>query len=133
MLVPYAWAMESTVVPRDHFRASILGVLGDAPAHGYDLPALLAPLGLGGADRGFVYRTMRAMEAEGLVASSWGSSPAGPARRMYSVTPAGTRWAAVATATLREADRHMAAWLDRYRDLCRQGGPVACPGVPAAS
>ena len=125
--------MESTAVPRDHLRASILLVLGQVPTHGYDLPVLLAPLGLGSADRGFVYRTLRAMEAEGLVASAWDSSPTGPARRTYTVTPAGREWADGASATLREADRHMATWLARYGALRRHGGLQAYPGVSAAS
>jgi PadR family transcriptional regulator, regulatory protein PadR len=125
--------MESTAAPRDHFRASLLLVLGEVPSHGYDLPTLLGPLGLGGTDRAFVYRTLRAMEADGLVASAWDPSPSGPARRTYTVTPAGRQWAVVASATLREADGYMAAWLDRYRALRRQGGPQAYPGVPAAS
>ena len=125
--------MESMAVPRDHFRASLLLVLGQVPTHGYDLPALLAPLGLGATDRGFVYRTLRAMEADGLVASAWDRSPTGPARRTYTDTPAGRAWAQGASATLRDADRHMATWLARYRALCRQGGPQAFPGVPAAS
>jgi poly-beta-hydroxybutyrate-responsive repressor len=125
--------MESTVVPRDHFRASLLLVLGEVPTHGYDLPALLAPLGLGDTDRGFVYRTLRAMDADGLVASAWDPSPAGPARRTYTVTPAGREWATAASASLREVDRHMAAWQARYRLLRRRGGPEAVPGVSAAS
>ena len=132
-MAPYVRAMESTAVPRDHLRASILLVLGEVPTHGYDLPVLLAPLGLGGADRGFVYRTLRAMEAEGLVVSAWDPSPTGPARRTYTVTPAGREWAVAASATLREADGHMATWLARYRSLRRQGGPQAYPGVSAAS
>ena len=125
--------METTAVPRDHLRASLLLVLREAPAHGYDVPGLLAPLGLGGTDRGFVYRTLRAMEREGLVASTWDSSHVGPARRMYTVTAAGREWGAAASASLRQADRHMGQWLARYRALVRRGGPQAVPGVPAAS
>jgi PadR family transcriptional regulator PadR len=125
--------MDSAVVPRDHLRASLLLVLGEGPAHGYDLPALLAPLGLGATDRAFVYRTLRAMEAEGLVRSAWDASPAGPARRTYTVTPEGDDWAAGAGATLRETDRLMATWLARYRRLVRAGGPTAVPTVSAAS
>lgn len=125
--------MESPAVPRDHFKASVLLVLREAPAHGYDLPALLDPLGLGHADRGFVYRALRAMEAEGLVESGWDPSPTGPARRTYRVTAAGREWAAGATATLREADRHMARWLARYRGAVRSGGLQSVPRVPAAS
>ena len=125
--------MDSAVVPRDHFRASLLLVLAEVAAHGYDLPALLAPLGLGSTDRGFLYRTLRAMEAEGLVTSAWDASPSGPARRMYTVTPAGKDWAAAASTTVREADRHMARWLARYRLLVRSGGPQPLPEVSAAS
>jgi PadR family transcriptional regulator PadR len=125
--------MESTVLPRDHFRASVLLVLGESPTHGYDLPTLLAPLGLADADRGFVYRTLRIMEADGLVASAWDPSPTGPARRTYTVTPSGREWVVAASAVLREADRHMAAWQARYRLLRRQGGPRGVAGVPAAS
>ena len=125
--------MEPTAVPRDHFRASILLVLGEVSTYGYELPVLLAPLGLAATDRGFVYRTLRAMEAEGLVVSAWDLSPTGPARRTYSVTPAGRAWAVTASAALREADGHMATWLVRYRALRRQGGPQAYPGVSAAS
>lgn len=125
--------MESSAVPRDHFRASVLLVLDEVPTHGYDLPALLAPLGLGGTDRGFVYRTLRAMEAEGLVASAWDPSPNGPARRTYTVTASGREWAIAASATLREADGYMGTWLARYWALRRQGGPQAYPGVSAAS
>ncbi|HEV3497434.1 MAG TPA: helix-turn-helix transcriptional regulator, partial [Actinomycetes bacterium] len=103
------------------------------PAHGYDVPALLAPLGLGDTDRGFVYRTLRAMEADGLVASAWDPSPNGPARRTYTVTDVGEEWAVVATVGIRDADRHMAQWLGRYRALARRGGPRSLRGVPAAS
>lgn len=125
--------MDSVVVPRDHFRASLLLVLREVPAHGYDVPELLAPLGLGATDRGFVYRTLRAMEREGLVASVWDPSPSGPARRTYSVTPAGDQWAAAATAALEETDRHMARWMARYRSMMGNGGPHALPDVSAAS
>lgn len=111
----------------------MLLVLVEAPVHGYDLPAVLAPLGLGRADRGFVYRALRLMEAEGLVVSAWDPSPVGPSRRTYRVTDAGSGWAAAASATLREADRHMAQWLARYRRLMGNGGPQSVTGVSAAS
>ncbi len=124
--------MDSTVLPRDHLRASLLLVLAESPAHGYDVPGLLAPLGLGGADRGSVYRTLRAMDAEGLVDSCWDTSPLGPARRIYRPTAAGRRWAASATVGLRDADDVMKRWLTRYRRVVRQGVP-AVADVPAAS
>ena len=36
-----------------------------------------------------VYRALRAMEAEGIVSSTWDVSQRGPARRVYVPTPAG--------------------------------------------
>ena len=124
--------MESTVFPRDHLRACILLVLAEGPTHGYDLPALLEPLGLGASDRGFVYRTLRTMDAEGLVLSGWDTSPVGPSRRTYRVTPQGARWAASASTGVREADQLMATWLARYRRAVRRGMHVVTE-VPAAS
>jgi len=124
--------MESTVFPRDHLRACILLVLAEGPTHGYDLPALLEPLGLGASDRGFVYRTLRTMDAEGLVLSTWDTSPAGPSRRIYRGTPLGERWAASASAGAREVDEIMATWLVRYRRAVRRGVQVVAE-VPAAS
>lgn len=107
-------------------------MLAEAPAHGYDVAGVLAPLGLGGADRATVYRTLRAMEADGLVHSAWGTSPVGPSRRIYRPTPAGRRWGAAASVGLRDADRIMKAWLSRYRQVARQGVQMIAE-VPAAS
>lgn len=124
--------MDSIVLPRDYLRACLLLVLGEAPAHGYDVPSLLEPLGLGAADRGAVYRLLRSLDSEGLVFSVWDASPVGPSRRMYRATLAGERWAATATAGLRDVDGVMAAWLARYRPLVRRGMVVE-PGMSAAS
>src|SRR3712207_8951967 len=38
---------------------------------------------------GTLYRTLRQMEKEGIVESTWETSRGGPARRMYSITDAG--------------------------------------------
>src|SRR5215213_6994228 len=38
---------------------------------------------------GTLYRTLRQMEKEGIVESSWETSRGGPARRMYTITDAG--------------------------------------------
>jgi len=123
--------MDSTVLPRDHLRACLLLVLAETSVHGYDVPALLGPLGLGAADRGSVYRMLRAMEAEGQVDSYWDSSPAGPSRRMYRVSPPGRDWAASASASLRIADAVMVTWLERYRVVVCRGVEVVTQ-VPAA-
>ncbi len=42
-------------------------------------------------DPGLVYRSLRKMEAEGLVGSEWVIGESGPARRMYVITEEGRR------------------------------------------
>lgn len=95
----------------------MLLVLAERPAHGWDVPGLLGPLGHGDIGHGHTYRVLRAMEADGLVGSEWDLSPTGPPRRMYRVTGEGRIWAAGASDLLRQADRHVAEFLDRYDRL----------------
>jgi PadR family transcriptional regulator PadR len=62
-----------------------------AAAHGYDLLEAVNRLGLSDVpvDPGTVYRTLRSLEASGLVVSEWETGSAGPARRVYQLTDAG--------------------------------------------
>jgi poly-beta-hydroxybutyrate-responsive repressor len=60
-------------------------------SYGYDLSAGLADYALTDAaiERAALYRTLRRLEQNGYVTSSWESEHAGPARRIYSLTEAG--------------------------------------------
>ena len=40
-------------------------------------------------DAGYVYRTLRVMEEKKLIASQWDTKNAGPAKRVYEITPQG--------------------------------------------
>ena len=63
--------------------------LTEGPAHGYDL---IERLRLAGSRSGTVYRSLRALEDDGLVASGWETTQKrGPARRVYRLTPAGRK------------------------------------------
>jgi len=70
---------------------SLLLLLAQKPAHGYELLADLTGLGFyeGGPDPGAVYRNLRQMEEEMLVKSEWDTSGPGPAKRLYRLTPRG--------------------------------------------
>ena len=69
----------------------MLLLLYENPAHGYQLMESLKEFGFeDGADPGLVYRNLRKMEQEGIVKSEWNTEGAGPARRLYRVTPVGT-------------------------------------------
>ncbi len=74
----------------DMLTANLLAMLKGWTAYGYDLAQRLEEAGLGHYNKGTIYRTLRHMEAMGLVASMWDTSLNGPARRMYSLTSAGS-------------------------------------------
>ena len=101
-------------LPRNYLRASLLLLIGEAPAHGYDLLDQIAQLGLRSVDPGGLYRTLRVMEDDGLVASSWEHSSAGPARRTYRLTDEGVEWLHAWAGALRESHRYLSAYLARY-------------------
>jgi len=69
----------------------LLILLQERARHGYDLIAALGRFGLDPAflDSGLIYRALRQMEEAGWVISSWEMGESGPARRVYSLTPAG--------------------------------------------
>ena len=68
--------------------AAILLLLRERPAHGYDLLERLPELiGEERVDVGNLYRVLRALEEQGLVASEWDESLPGPAKRTYELTP----------------------------------------------
>ena len=79
-------------LPRNYLRASLLLLIAETPAHGYDLLDQIAQLGLRNVDPGGLYRALRVMEQDGLVASWWEHSSAGPARRSYRLTDEGVEW-----------------------------------------
>ncbi len=74
----------------DMLTANLLAMLKGWTAYGYDLAQRLEEAGLGEYNKGTIYRTLRQMESMGLVSSIWDTSIGGPARRMYSLTTAGS-------------------------------------------
>jgi PadR family transcriptional regulator, regulatory protein PadR len=61
-------------------------------AHGYLIEEYLRGLGFLSLEMSTLYRTLRQLEKNGLLYSSWEPGPAGPARRVYSLTDAGRTW-----------------------------------------
>ncbi len=102
----------------DMLTANLLAMLKGWTAYGYDLAQRLEEAGLGEYNKGTIYRTLRQMEAMGLVSSMWDTSLGGPARRMYSLTTAGNlflnNWLAI-------LDTHKAM----VESLIERGAPKA--------
>ncbi len=67
----------------------LLLMLRQWSSYGYELMEKMSTLGLVAMNPGTFYRTLRQMEKDGMVSSSWDTSEGGPARRMYSITDAG--------------------------------------------
>lgn len=70
----------------------LLHVLRERPMYGFELAEQL-PASTGGAldfKQGTLYPALHRLEAEGLVESFWQASPAGPRRRYYRLTTAGS-------------------------------------------
>jgi DNA-binding PadR family transcriptional regulator len=87
-------------------------LLKEQPGYGYDLVTRLKALGIDD-DSAAVYRALRTLEEKGAVYSYWNTSSAGPARRMYRLTPAGEEQLQASVEAL--AETHLA--IERY--LCR--------------
>jgi PadR family transcriptional regulator, regulatory protein PadR len=69
----------------------LLLLLAEGPKHGYSLMEELGQRQLLGSDVdvGNLYRTLRRLEAEGLVESAWSEPGPGPNKRVYQITTTG--------------------------------------------
>jgi poly-beta-hydroxybutyrate-responsive repressor len=93
----------------------LLLFLARKPAHGYELMDRLEHEPDGpDADPGFVYRTLRQFEEDGLVSSSWDTEGGGAARRVYRITAEGLdyldAWAARMQRTRERLDRFLSEY-----------------------
>lgn len=83
---------ESPAIPMEKLtQPAILLLLAGNKAHGYELIQKLNRMDFMGSDldTATLYRTLRRMEQEGLVVSSWEHGEFGPARRQYRLTGEG--------------------------------------------
>jgi PadR family transcriptional regulator, regulatory protein PadR len=93
---------------------AVLLLLRERRAHGYELLERIAELSGESIDMGNLYRVLRALEEEGLVRSEWQSEGSGPARRSYELTDAGRRLLDTWAESLRDTQRRIGAFLERY-------------------
>jgi DNA-binding PadR family transcriptional regulator len=101
-------------LPRNFLRHCLMMLLSDDAAYGYELHSRLRPFALE-RDRGRVYRTLRDLEAEGLVSSAWRGSDIGPDRHMYELTPQGAEALHNAAQGLQASLLLIERFLDLYR------------------
>lgn len=102
-------------LPRNFLRPCLLLLIAEVPSsHGYDLLERVRELGFAHADPGLLYRSLRAMEQEGLVVSRWKNSEQGPPRRTYRLSDEGEDWLHAWSGSLRETVRIVSLFLSRY-------------------
>lgn len=78
-----------TQLRRGALEHCVLALLEGGERYGYDLVAELSEAGLL-ASEGTIYPLLSRLRRDDLVATTWRESVSGPARRYYSLTPAGT-------------------------------------------
>lgn len=78
--------------PRDFLAPFVLLAVSLQRSHGYVIEDYLRALGLFGITMSTLYRTLRQMEKDGYLESTWEPGPTGPARRVYTITDAGHSW-----------------------------------------
>ena len=87
-------------ITRRFLKPVVLLLLAEEPYHGYELMSKLKDFGIdhSNMDPSILYRLLRNIEREGLAESSLNDSGAGPARKVYTLTPEGREvldlWAA---------------------------------------
>ena len=104
-------------LPRNFLRPCLLLLLREQPAHGYELLERLRPLGFTRDDPGGLYRALRALERDGLVASTWAPSTVGPDRRIYTLTRQGTEELHAHAKSLLAARDLLDRFLSRYGEF----------------
>jgi len=97
----------------------LLLLLSRKPTHGYELMEQLSrDEDTPDVDPGLLYRTLRQLEEDGLVRSSWDTEGAGPARRVYEITDEGIEylhaWAINIRRTRVRLDRFLAEYETRF-------------------
>jgi PadR family transcriptional regulator PadR len=101
---------------------ALLLLLHQGLSHGYALLDRLGEYGLGQVDPSAVYRALRDMEEQGLVASNWDEQETqGPPRRVYRLTSTGDEALALWIADLEETRKRIDHVLESYRQHMREG------------
>lgn len=110
-------ASPSPPLPKRFLRGCLLLLLREQPSHGYELLERLHPLGFDRDDPGTLYRTLRALERDGLVRSAWERSSEGPDRRIYELTRVGMEELHAQALALAGARRTLDVFLSRYEEF----------------
>jgi PadR family transcriptional regulator PadR len=102
---------------RNFLAPCLLLLLAERADHGYDLLIRLRPIVDVDADAGAVYRTLRHLEHDGLVRSTWLPANGAPARRNYELTEPGRAALRGCVVDMRDLRDRLDRFLFRHRDV----------------
>jgi PadR family transcriptional regulator, regulatory protein PadR len=111
-------------LPRSFLRSCLLLLLREQAAHGYELLERLHAFGFDRSDPGGLYRTLRALESDGLVRSAWEKSATGPDRRIYELTRTGAEELHFQAKALVAGADVLDAFLSRYQEFVELRRPA---------
>lgn len=114
----------STTSPKNWLVPYLLLILRDWSSYGLDLLDRLQAFGFAAMNPGSLYRLLRQMEKDGMVSSSWDTSKAGPARRMYTLTEAGEAYLKFWASSLEQYRQMTDAWMRLYWGPSRRQEPT---------
>ena len=100
--------------PKNWLVPVVLLSLREWNSYGYELMGRARMFGFGATNPGTLYRTLRQMEKDGVVESSWETSSGGPARRMYAITDAGEAHLGLWAKSLEQYQQSMDAFFRLY-------------------
>lgn len=105
--------------PPRFLRPFLLLLLRAREGHGYELIERMREMGLEYSiqDAGYVYRTLRGMEEKELITSQWDTRNAGPAKRVYAITPQGVGMLHEWAQTFENLKVSLEAFLETYETM----------------
>ena len=106
--------------PKNWLVPVTLLALREWESYGYELTERAAAFGFEAMNPGTLYRTLRQMEKDGVVKSTWETSKGGPARRMYSITDAGEAYLDFWAKALEQYQRNMNTFFRLYTGMPRR-------------
>ena len=102
-----------------YIQPSILMALKSGPSYGYEFIQSISKFGFieGQAPPGMIYRHLRDLEENGLVASEWKTGETGPAKRMYSLTAEGEAVLEIWIDHMKQQAKKLTDFIEMYHNL----------------
>ncbi len=100
---------------RELLQPTLLLIMLQGPAHGYELMERLKEFSLGDIDPSLIYRALHHLEAEGIVTSAWDEKDSqGPPRRVYHLTQDGREMLAQHLEEMKKIRQRIDDWIQAY-------------------